>query len=169
MFVLVMGVSGCGKSTIGKLLAERLSLTFQDADDYHPPENRAKMAADIALDDADRWPWLAHLADLSVVWEAQGGAVLACSALKRAYREALLRSVVSPRVVYLELSRAGAALRLEQRRGQHAIVRDFRRLLDGQYRDLEPPALTEAFTVSAELGPEQIVERAAAYVALART
>ncbi|HEX2671347.1 MAG TPA: gluconokinase, GntK/IdnK-type [Polyangiaceae bacterium] len=162
MFVLVMGVSGSGKSTAGRLLAERLGLAFHDADDYHPPENRAKMAADVALDDADRWPWLTRLAELSASWEAEGGAVLACSALKRAYRELLLQRVHAPRVVFLELSFAEAQRRLEQRRGQHAIVRDFTRILAGQYRDLEPP--TEALTVSAELSPEAIVERAVAYL-----
>ena len=166
MFVLVMGVTGSGKSTSGQLLAARLGLPFHDADDYHPPENRAKMAADLALDDADRWPWLVHLAELAFSWQAEGGAVLACSALKQAYRDVLLKRVLAPRVVYLELSRAEAERRLERRRGQHAIVRDFARLLDGQYRDLEPPA--DALWVSAELGPEQIVEQAIAYVALAR-
>jgi len=166
MFVLVMGVTGCGKSTSGKLLAARLGFSFHDADDYHSSENRAKMAADIPLDDADRWPWLAHLAELAVSWEATGGAVLACSALKQAYRDVLLKRAVSPRVVYLDLSRAEAERRLEQRRGQHTIVRDFARVLDGQYRDLEPPA--HALQVSAELSPERIVEQAAAYVSAAR-
>ena len=157
-----MGVTGCGKSTSGALLAARLGLAFYDADDYHPPENRAKMAADIALGDADRWPWLQHLAELSVAWEAQGGAVLACSALKQAYRDVLLARVADPRVVYLELPRAEAERRLEARRGQHAIVRDYARVLDGQYRDLEAP--TDALIVSAELSPTAIVEQAAAYV-----
>jgi len=162
MFVLVMGVSGCGKSTIGKLLAARLGLSFYDADDYHSPENRAKMAADLALDDADRWPWLAHLAELAASWEAQGGAVLACSALKQAYRDVLLKRVFAPQVVYLELARADAEQRLEERRGQHAIVRDFARILAGQYRDLEPPK--GALTVPAVLSPHTIVEQAARYL-----
>ena len=162
MFVLVMGVTGCGKSTSGKLLAARLGLPFHDADDYHPPENRAKMAADIPLGDADRWPWLRQLAERAAFWESQGGAVLACSALKQTYRDLLLERIRAPRVVYLELSRAEAQRRLEQRRGQHAIVRDFSRLLDGQYRDLEAPS--EGIRVSAELTPEQIVEQATVYV-----
>ena len=166
MFVLVMGVTASGKSTIGRLLAARLGIAFHDADDYHPPENRAKMAADIALDDADRGPWLVNLAELALSWEAEGGAVLACSALKQAYRDVLLKRVPAPRVVYLELAIAEAQRRLEARRGQHAIVRDFARLLAGQYRDLEPPA--DALRVSAELSPELIVDRAAAYVRLAR-
>jgi carbohydrate kinase (thermoresistant glucokinase family) len=163
MFVLVMGITGSGKSTAGKLLAARLGLAFHDADAYHPPENRAKMAADIPLDDADRFPWLTQLAELAHGWEAEGGAVLACSALQQTYRGVLMQRVSSSRIVYLELTRAEAERRLERRRGQHAIVRDFKRILDGQYRDLEPP--TDALTVSAELSPEAIVERAVAYVA----
>src|SRR4051794_16113449 len=113
MFVLIMGVTGSGKSTSGKLLAAHLALPFHDADDYHPPENRLKMAADIPLSDADRWPWLVKLAKLAASWESQGGAVLACSALKQAYRELLLKQIHAPHVVYLELSRAEAELRLE--------------------------------------------------------
>jgi carbohydrate kinase (thermoresistant glucokinase family) len=159
MFLIVMGVTGCGKSTVGKLLAERLGLQFRDADAYHPPENRAKMANNIPLGDADRWPWLELLAKLAGEWETQGGAVLACSALKQAYRDVLVKRVPAHRVVYLELSRAGAERRLEGRRGQHEIVRDYDKILDGQYRDLEPPS--NALTISAELSPREIVERAA--------
>ncbi|HEY3595561.1 MAG TPA: gluconokinase, GntK/IdnK-type [Polyangiaceae bacterium] len=163
MFVIVMGVTGSGKSTVGKLLAERLGLLFHDADDFHSPENRAKMARNEPLDDADRWPWLELLAKLSVDWEAQGGAVLACSAVKQVYRDMLLLHVPNHYVVYLELSREAAARRLEQRRGHHQFVRDFDHLLDGQFRDLEPP--TDAITISAELSPSEIVERAAAALA----
>src|SRR5450432_4026246 len=157
MFLIVMGVTGCGKSTIGELLAERLGLEFHDADAYHPAENRAKMANNVPLGDADRWPWLERLAELGAECEARGGAVLACSALKQAYRDVLGKRVPQHRVVYLELSRAAVERRLEGRRGQHAIVRDYDRILDGQYRDLEPPAA--AITVSAELSPREIVER----------
>ena len=96
----------------------------------------------------------------------EGGAVLACSALKQAYRDVLLQRVLEPRVLYLELARADAEQRLERRRGLHAVVRDFTGILDGQYRDLEPP--TEALTVPALLSPEQIIQRALAYVASAR-
>src|ERR1700753_3733923 len=106
MFLIVMGVTGCGKSTVGKLLAERLGLPFHDADAYHPPENRAKMAANIPLGDADRWPWLELLGKLAGEWETQGGAVLACSALKQAYRDVLVRHVAQSRIVFLDLPRA---------------------------------------------------------------
>jgi len=159
MLLIVMGVTGCGKSTVGKLLAERLQLPFHDADAYHPPENRAKMANDIPLGDADRWPWLELLAKLAGDWEATGGAVLACSALKRAYRDVLVKHVAQNRIVFLDLPRAAAERRLTVRRGTHEIVRDFDKILDGQYRDLEPPV--NAIAVSAELGPREIVERAA--------
>ena len=163
MFVIVMGVTGCGKSTIGRLLAERVGLSFHDADDYHSPENREKMAADIALSDADRWPWLEHLARLASEWQGQGGAVLACSALKQAHRDLLVQHVPEHAVVFLDLPRATAEHRLAARRGHHQFVRDFQHLLDGQYRDLEPPQ--DALTLSAELPPDEIVRSAAAYLA----
>ncbi len=159
MFLIVMGVTGCGKSTVGKMLAERLGLPFHDADAYHPPENRAKMASNIPLGDADRWPWLELLAKLAGEWEADGGAVLACSALKQAYRDALVKHVAKSRVVFLDLPRTAAERRLVARRGTHEIVRDFDKILDGQYRDLETP--TNAISISAELTPREIVERAA--------
>lgn len=162
MLVIVMGVTGCGKTTIGRLLAERVGLSFHDADDYHSPENRAKMAADIALTDADRWPWLEHLAKLAVEWESEGGAVLACSALRQAHRDLLVQHVPEHAVVYLELARSTAEQRLAARRGHHQFVRDFQHLLDGQYRDLEPPV--EALKLSAELPPEDIVAAAVAYI-----
>lgn len=159
MFLIVMGVTGCGKSTVGKLLADRLGLPFHDADAYHPPENRAKMAANIPLGDADRWPWLELLAKLAGEWEADGGAVLACSSLKQAYRDVLVKHTPKNRIVFLDLPRTAAEKRLAVRRGTHEIVRDFDKILDGQYRDLEPP--TNAIAISAELGPREIVERAA--------
>jgi carbohydrate kinase (thermoresistant glucokinase family) len=162
MFVVVMGVTGSGKSTIGRRLAERLGLPFYDADDYHSPENRAKMAADIALADADRRPWLDSLAQLAVEWQANGGAVLACSALKQAYRDLLFQHVHEHCLVYLDLPRASAEQRLAERRGHHQFVRDFQRLLDGQYRDLEPP--TEALYLASDLPVEEMVTRAAAFV-----
>ena len=159
MLLIVMGVTGSGKSTVGKLLAERLGLTFHDADAYHPPENRAKMTSNVPLGDADRRPWLELLSKLAADWEAAGGAVLACSALKQAYRDLLVQHVREHRVVYLELPRAAAEPRLEVRRGTHEIVRDYDKILDGQYRDLEPPEV--ALTISAELSPREIVERIA--------
>ena len=96
MVIILMGVTGSGKTTIGHALAESLHWQFVDADDFHSPANVAKMRAGIPLDDADRVPWLASLRDAIAGWmEAQTNVVLACSALKQAYREQLL---VSPEV-----------------------------------------------------------------------
>ena len=164
MLVIVMGVTGCGKSTVGALLAQRLGLEFHDADAYHPPQNRALMAANIPLGDADRWPWLELLSRVALEWDARGGAVLACSALKQAYRNVLVQHVAHHRFVFLELARAVAERRLQARRGQHEFVGEFDRLLDGQYRDLEPP--TDAVTLSADLAPAEIAERAAIALAV---
>src|SRR5258706_10267534 len=113
-----MGGGGSGKTTVGRLPGEHLRLPFYDGDAFHPPANRAKMAANVPLDDADRWPWLELLAAAAAGWEAAGGAVLACSALKRSYREVLFRSLhAPPRVIYLELSPEEAKARLDYRRG----------------------------------------------------
>lgn len=159
MLLIVMGVTGSGKSTVGCALAARLGLPFHDADAYHSPENRAKMAGGKQLNDADREPWLARLAGLAADWEKDGGAVLACSALKRSYRKRLVAQVAQHRFVYLKLSHEMAALRLEARRGKHDFVWDYAEILDGQFRDLEPPA--DALTLPAELSTTELVERAA--------
>ena len=96
MIVVVMGVTGCGKSTVGAALGEHLGWPFLDADDFHPDENVAKMASGTPLDDADRWPWLDRVADVLRAAEAKGeSVVLACSALKAAYRERLARAAAS--------------------------------------------------------------------------
>jgi carbohydrate kinase (thermoresistant glucokinase family) len=158
MLILVMGVTGAGKTTVGQRLATRLGLPFYDADDFHPPANRQKMAANQPLDDRDRMPWLASLAARARDWERTGGAVLACSALKRAYREVLFQHVVDHRTVYLEIGLERASLRLDQRRGHHEFIRDYDHVLSGQYRDLEPPEA--AISVSAELNIDDVVEGA---------
>ncbi|MEM9920240.1 MAG: gluconokinase [Bacteroidota bacterium] len=89
MVYIVYGVSGVGKTTIGKALAEKLQLPFYDADDFHPEANVEKMKNGHPLNDADRAPWLAELAQQMLSWEQKGGAVLACSALKEKYRKTL--------------------------------------------------------------------------------
>lgn len=159
MLILVMGITGAGKSAVGRRLAARLGLPFHDGDDYHPPENRRKMGANQPLDDADRRPWLELLSRLAAEWESSGGAVLACSALKRAYRELLFQHVVEPRIVYLEIGREQVAARLERRRGHHAFIEDYDRVLSGQFADLETPE--DAIVVSAELDLDSVVEEAA--------
>lgn len=139
MLIVVMGVTGAGKSTFGRRLAERIGLPFFDADDFHPPANKLKMAADQPLTDADRAPWLERLANESAGWEAGGGAVLACSALKQSYRALLLSRVRRGRIVYIDVERAELQRRLEARRGQHEFIGSFTRILDEQFRDLEKP------------------------------
>lgn len=157
MLYLVMGVAGAGKTTVGRALAERLDLPFYDGDAFHSAESRAKMGRNEPLDDEDRAPWLARIASHVPGWEARGGAVLACSALKERYRRVLLGNAARARVVYLELDPAEARRRLEGRKGEHAIVREYDRVIDGQYRDLEPPK--DAVVVPASLPPRELVER----------
>ena len=153
MIVLVMGVSGAGKSTLGSLLAERLGYEFIDADEHHPPENVAKMAAGTPLDDDDRWPWLDRL---NALLRAKGHAVLACSALKAAYRERLLRGIHAPRIVHLRGAPQLIAARLAERRHRYMPAS----LLASQFAILEPPA--EAITVDVDDAPRDCVERIAA-------
>jgi gluconokinase len=135
-----MGVSGCGKSTIGSLLGQRMGWRFLDADDLHPAENIAKMQRGVALTDADRWPWL----DLVASWigeRARAGqpGVIGCSALKRSYRDALRQAEENLRLVYLTGDRDTLAERLARRHG-HFFPQQ---LLDAQLGDLEEPAPDE--------------------------
>lgn len=140
VIVLVMGVSGAGKSTIAKALAERLGWSFQEGDAFHSPANVAKMKSGRALDDADRAPWLAAIA----AWidrEAAKGAhvVLACSALKKAYRQVLMEGRPFVRLVYLEGAHALIAKRLANRTGHYFPPE----LLDSQFAALERPGRDE--------------------------
>lgn len=132
MIVLVMGVSGSGKSTIGAPLAERLGWEFLDADDFHPPANVEKMAAGKPLEDADRWPWLERL---NRELRRRGHAVLACSALKAAYRQVLCRDV-DCRIVHLRGDFDLLRSRLEGRKHRYMPAS----LLESQFAALEPPA-----------------------------
>lgn len=132
MIVVVMGVSGVGKTTIGRLVAERLAWRFIDADDHHPPANVAKMAAGIPLEDADRWPWLDALNQLL---RKEENAVLACSALKESYRQRLVAGIAGTRIVFLDGSQALIASRLAARKHRYMPAS----LLDSQLAALEPP------------------------------
>jgi gluconokinase len=151
--LVVMGVSGSGKTTVGARLAQRLGWDFAEGDDFHPAANVAKMAAGHALTDADRGPWLEAIA----AWidaELQAGrrGVITCSALKRRYRDELRRAGV--RFVYLRVARAELELRLTNRPGHFMPAS----LLDSQLAALEPPGTDEAaLTVEAD-DPEQTVE-----------
>lgn len=141
--LIVMGVSGCGKSSLGTALAAHLGIGFRDGDDLHPPANLAKMRAGEPLNDADRWPWL----DL-VAQELAGSAplVIACSALRRAYRARIAEGAGGPlRFVHLTATREVLAPRLAARRGHFMPPA----LLDSQLAALEPPGPHEALTLDA--------------------
>jgi len=138
--LIVMGVSGSGKSTIAAALADKLGWRFADGDQFHPPENVAKMSAGQPLDDADRWPWLQAIADeIDRVIASGGQIVIACSALKRAYRDLLVHGRDDVRLVHLDGSEALIAARLNQRR-DHFMPPG---LLASQFATLQPPAPEE--------------------------
>ena len=150
MVVIVMGVSGAGKTTIGMRLAESLGWRFIDADDHHPAENVAKMAGGVPLADADRWPWLGRLNALLRETEASGAsAVLACSALRQIYRQRLAEGLRSVRIVLLHGDEALIATRLGSRQHRYMPAS----LLASQFATLEPPA--DAALVEVTGTPEQ--------------
>ena len=154
---VVMGVAGSGKSLIGSMLARALGVAFVDGDDLHPAANVAKMAAGVALTDDDRAGWLGALAArLAEAREAGAGLVIACSALKRAYRDALRDGAApaSVRFVFLTGERALIADRLVRRSGHFMPAS----MLDGQLAVLEPPLPSEeAWTCDVREAPEAIV------------
>ncbi|WP_460852805.1 gluconokinase [Nocardioides montaniterrae] len=131
--VVVMGVSGSGKSTVGAALAQRLRVPFADADDFHPPANIAKMSAGHPLDDEDRRPWLDALGEWLAAHDAQGG-VMSCSALKVDYRTRLLDHAPRTRFVHLDGPRDVIARRQAGRPGHFMPAA----LLDSQFATLEP-------------------------------
>ena len=136
MVVVLMGVCGCGKTTVGRALAADLGWPFLDADDFHPEANVAKMRAGIALTDDNRWPWLDRLAAEMATINARGAhAVLACSALRQAYRDRLARGG-DVRFVHLKGDRATLAPRIKARTGHYMPES----LLDSQLGTLEEPA-----------------------------
>jgi gluconokinase len=151
LVLIIMGVVGVGKTTVGRLLAEKLGWQFADADDFHPAANIEKIRRGIPLDDSDRAPWLARLRNAILEWNAQNqNVVLACSALKRKYRDAL--SADGVRFVYLEGTPELIRQRLEARHGHFATDS----ILASQFRDLEVPE--NAITVSVDKIPEAIAE-----------
>ncbi len=153
MILLLMGVTGSGKSTIGKLVAERLAWVFLEADEFHSPENIAKMHDGIPLTDTDRLPWLDAIHARLVALHAEGkDIVLACSALKRSYRQRLAKNLPI-KLVYLKGSPAFIGKRLRERRGHFAGMP----ILAGQFADLEEPR--EALTLPVELPPEEIARK----------
>ena len=164
MVVVVMGVSGSGKSSVGRALAEALGWPFFDGDDFHPPENVAKMAAGTPLTDADRWPWLDALAaKIGGVLADGGHAVLACSALRAVYRDRIAAGGRRPgdvRFVHLKGDLATIAARLATRQHRYMPAT----LLDSQFATLEEP--TDAIVVDVrDTIAEQIARIRAALVA----
>ncbi len=137
---MVCGVAASGKTTLATALASALGWSFVEGDDLHPPANRAKMAAGVALDDADRWPWLAAIAARLNAWQAAGSAgVISCSALKRAYRDELRAAAPDLVFVYLDADAALVAARFADRRGHFMPAA----LIDSQFAVLEPPGPDE--------------------------
>lgn len=154
MLLVMMGVSGCGKSTVGRVLAGRLGWPLEEGDDLHPPENVTKMAAGHPLDDDDRGPWLQHIRRWIEEREAAGeNGIVTCSALKRRYRDVLR----DDEVVFVHLSGTREQLlnRLTSRQGHFMPAS----LLDSQLADLEPPGPDER-ALRVDIGPSPAVQAA---------
>lgn len=167
MIILVMGIEGSGKTTVGRLLAERLKYAFADADDFHSAANKEKMSKGIPLTDADRWPWLAAIRDQMARWiaEKQNG-VVTCSALKQSYRDFLLTAgnatgvntsggtSADIKIIYLRGTLPLLEERLHSRHGHFAGES----LLASQFATLEEPH--GVITIDVDETPEQIVDEA---------
>jgi gluconokinase len=150
VILILMGVVGAGKTTVGSLLAQKLGWQFADADDFHPAANVEKISHGIPLDDSDRGPWLAALRNAILRWNAQGqNVVLACSALKRKYRDEL--RVEGVQFVYLKADYELIEQRLRTRQGHFASES----ILKSQFADLEKP--DDAITVEIDKAPAEIV------------
>ncbi len=151
MVFILMGVSGSGKTTVGRLLAERLSLPFHDADDYHSIQSIEKMKGGTPLHDEDRIPWLQTLSSHIRKWNRERGAVLACSALKESYRR-VLSNEGAEEVIFIHLSGDKFLIhgRLTERKGHYFSLA----LLQSQFETLETPA--DAIMVNIDKSPEEI-------------
>ena len=165
MIAVLMGVSGCGKTTIGRLVANRAGWVFADADDYFPQSHKQKMAGGTALTDEERAPWLGELNRLLRGWDGEGtSGVLACSALKVKYQETLKVGVVPAhlRFIFLDGPKELIATRLEKRRHEYMNPK----LLDSQLATLERPA--DALHVVNDRAPEEVAGRILEYLAASR-
>ncbi|MER0482228.1 gluconokinase [Streptomyces sp. Edi2] len=157
--IVVMGVAGTGKTTIGPLVADKLGVPYAEGDDFHPPANIAKMSAGIPLDDEDRGPWLDAIGAWAHERAEHGGGVVSSSALKRAYRDRL--RAAEPRIVFLHLTgdRSLIEERMAERKGHFMPTA----LLDSQFATLEPLGPDEAgVEVEVSGTPEEIADRAVA-------
>jgi gluconokinase len=156
MIVVVMGVSGAGKTTVGAALAGSLGWEFLDADEFHPARNVSRMAAGIPLTDADRWPWLDRLNGELRARDAKGAhAVLACSALKEGYRARLMAQLHGVRLVFLRGEFEAIHARIQARKHKYMPAS----LLQSQFDTLEPPA--NALEIDAALNLPEAVQRIA--------
>lgn len=157
--VIVMGVSGCGKSTVSHGIAQVLGLEWVDGDDLHLPSSVAKMRAGVALEDADRWPWLDRIGDYLVSGEA-AGRVVACSALKHSYRDRIRRLATRVRFVFLDGSPELIRERLAKRTDHYMPPE----LLNSQFNTLERPQddETDVITLPIERSVDQLVAKAIA-------
>jgi carbohydrate kinase (thermoresistant glucokinase family) len=155
--ILIMGVSGCGKTTTAQRLARRLNWSFRDGDTFHPVSNVAKMAAGTPLADADRWPWLDAIgAWIDEQTSLQIPAIVTCSALKRAYRHRLLHSRPEVQLVYLKGSKELIAERVSRRRNHFMPPA----LLDSQFETLEEPRGAERpIVINVAMPPNRVIER----------
>jgi gluconokinase len=162
--IVVMGVAGSGKTSVGKALAERLGVPFRDADEFHPKANIDKMSAGIALTDADRWPWLDAIG--SALAGSGGRLIVACSALRRSYRDRLIAAAGRPVVfVWLDGSKETIGARMARRK-HHFMPTS---LLDSQFATLEPPGPDEPVVrVSIEPPLDRVIAAALAALPAAR-
>jgi carbohydrate kinase (thermoresistant glucokinase family) len=151
MIYVIMGVCGCGKSLIGKMLADKLGISFYEGDDFHPQSNVRKMRSGKALNDDDRKPWLEIMATQMQEWQEKGGVVLSCSALKKKYRD-ILRKNNEVRFVYLKGTPELIEQRMQSRKKHFMSLK----LIRSQFDTLEEP--DNAITADIDDTPERILE-----------
>jgi gluconokinase len=151
--IVIMGVSGCGKSTVGAALGTALGIPYRDGDDLHPPANVEKMRAGIPLTDDDRWPWLDRVA---ATLRDEAPVVVGCSALRRAYRDRIRAGSGGPvQFVHLTGSREVIAARMADRKGHYMPPS----LLDSQFATLEPPGPDEAISIGIDQSLTRLISQ----------
>jgi carbohydrate kinase (thermoresistant glucokinase family) len=161
-FLVIMGVSGCGKTTLASQLAERIDGTYLEGDDYHPPGNKEKMGAGTPLTDEDRWPWYRALNEIARDTLAKGSIpVMSCSALKRAYRDVLFDGIAETRLVFLDGSFELIKGRMDSRDHEYMTST----LLESQFATLEAPEPEEgALCLSIVESPADLLEQVVAWL-----